>query len=407
MTLAKQLRHENVRSDLGCLDELGLAANESPEGIDAIEVLGRKSVVDLRAIQRLDRFCQARRIDLIHAHDAASQFLASLLKLRRSRYRLLMTFHRSLNFESARLRDRMRNAFANALSGAIVTGSLERREHFLRANIVRASKVIRIPFGIETDRFKPDPKARVSVRDELGIDKDAMVVGAVGHYGPEKGIDVVVRAFQLIRDRAAPHSIVLVILGSGNAEQEQMMRALSASASTHRIVLAGFQTDVPRWLSAFDVFVHAPRSEAFGLALVEAMAAGLPVVATRVGGIPDIVREGQTGMLVPPDAPAELADAVTRVVCDSPLRAAMAEKAMRVASAEFGAERYAKRYLGVYQALLDGRTPIGVDLDDGQESDAEMKPLPPPIEGKSSAFTSNIDAEDVMVQSSHGVLSHE
>jgi glycosyltransferase involved in cell wall biosynthesis len=379
LTLIKYLRSEHVRFDLGCLEELGCSPQELQDVIGAAEVFPRRSVFDLRAIRRLDHFCRRRQIDLIHAHDGASQYLAALARLRMPRCRMLMTFHRSLNFESATLRDRLRNAFANSMSDVIVTGSRERQQHFLSTNFVRRRKVIRIPFGIDMERFRPDPLAGAAVRKALDLSQETFVIGAVGHFGPEKGIDVVVRGFQKLVAGPLPVPVVLVVFGSGTHEQQERLQALARSMPSARILFAGFHNDIHRWLRAFDLFVHAPRLEAFGLALVEAMATQLPLIATRVGGIPDIVREGETGLLVSPEAPEELAAAMARLISDPCLRRSLAEQARQAAVEQFNAERFAQRYLRVYQALLDGQAPKGVDQEEhdlperGEATSAKVK----------------------------------
>jgi L-malate glycosyltransferase len=289
--------------------------------------------------------------------------MAALLRTLQPQYKLLMTFHRSLGFESATPRARGRNAIANLLTGAVVTGSSERRRHFLSENYVQREKVIRIPFGIDCARFYHDAAATAAIRCDLGLSSDTFVIGAVGHFGPEKGIDAVVDAFQRLSLRSLSRPVALVVLGTGTDAQRLLLQSL-ASSSSARIILAGFQKDVHRWMSAFDLFVHAPRLEAFGLVLIEAMACRLPIVATRVGGVPDIVRHGQTGFLVSPGAPDQLADAMHSLIHDRELREEMARQAQCLALQEFSAERYADRYHNVYQALLHGRRPCGIDRVD-------------------------------------------
>src|SRR5262249_5495477 len=106
-----------------------------------------------------------------------------------------------------------------------------------------------------------------------------------------------------------------------------------------------------------------PRLEAFGLVLPEAMASGLPVVATRVGGIPDIVRDGETGLLVPPDSPGQLAEALARLVRARDLRERMAERARQIVVLEYDAELCARRHCRLYEDVLAGRQPQGVDQE--------------------------------------------
>src|SRR5215831_14200576 len=126
-SLADGLRKQGVSSEICCLDQLGCPAEEVAHLENAPLVLDRRSLLDRAAIQKLSRFFRQRNIDIIHAHDAASQFTAALARFPRRRPPLLMTFHRSLGIESATLSARLRNALAGWQSAAIVTGSEERR----------------------------------------------------------------------------------------------------------------------------------------------------------------------------------------------------------------------------------------------------------------------------------------
>jgi glycosyltransferase involved in cell wall biosynthesis len=121
--------------------------------------------------------------------------------------------------------------------------------------------------------------------------------------------------------------------------------------------------DINRCMAAIDVLLHTPRIEAFGLVVIEAMATGLPVVATRVGGVPELVREGSTGLLAESEQPESIADALQRLLIDRGLRASMGAEGRRVAVAEYGRELYAKRHLQLYEFLLrSGGSPGGLPL---------------------------------------------
>jgi glycosyltransferase involved in cell wall biosynthesis len=283
-----------------------------------------------------------------------------------------MTFHRSLGFETARLGNRVRNALAALQCGAIVTASRERRQHFLDENYVNAKKVVRIPFGVDTQRFRPDSGVRREVRRELGLQPDTPVVGAIGHFGPEKGLDQVVRNFVALTARKLPGEPFLVLVGDGSPAQREVLEGWSRQVPG-RVFYAGFRNDVERWLQAWDVFVHLPRLEAFGLVVAEAMATGLPVVATAVGGLLDLVRNGITGFLVPPNSPEAAADALERLLLDPALRESMAYRARQVAQAEFSMDLCAQRYLHLYQDLQANRPPHGID--DGPNGTREILTL--------------------------------
>src|SRR5256885_12380726 len=140
------------------------------------------------------------------------------------------------------------------------------------------------------------------------------VLLCVGRLEPQKGVDVAIRALREIPDAQ------LVVLGEGpqRGELEQLARELDV-----HVYLPGRVPDVAAWLRRADLLVHPVRWEGFGLALLEAMLASLPVVATAVSSIPEIVVDGETGLLVPPDRPTELADAISSLLADPDRAAAL------------------------------------------------------------------------------------
>jgi glycosyltransferase involved in cell wall biosynthesis len=354
VALARQLRSSIGRCDLCCLDELGCDAEEVAPYFDSVTVLARRGNGHLEAARRLRALCRDRDIHLIHTHDAASQFTAALVRLVRPHIKLMMTFHRSLGFESARRRDRIRNAFAGWLSGAIVTASSERREHFRYENTVANGKLHTIPLGIDTHAYCRDPKRRSEIRSKLNLGPACVVVGAAGHFGPEKGIDVAVRGFEELRRRFPDLDVKLIVLGDGSEHQRSVIQRAIGPHSAGRVVLAGFQENVRDWYSAFDLFVHTPRMEAFGLVVIEAMAASLPVVATRVGGVPELVRHERTGLLCEPESPTAVAGSLARLVRSADLRDQYGASAVEVAGTEYSVSLSTERYLALYSRLVTG-----------------------------------------------------
>lgn len=360
-SLSEQLRSAGIGSDLCCLNKLGCPPAETEGHFDRVTALERRSLFDPRALLKLTRHCDEHGIDLIHTHDAASQFSGVLIRHWRPHLPVLMTFHRSLSIESTRWSDRLRNSYAGVWSSAVVVASHERLRHYLHENYVTSTKVIRIPLGIDLTRFYPDPAEGARLRAQLGLSREAIVLGGVGHFGKEKGLDVVLNAFGLLTRQPLPSPVVLLILGDGTPSQRAAYRKLAERAAPGSVHFLGFVPQVERWFRALDVFVHAPRLESFGLVLPEAMASRLPVVASRVGGIPDIVREGETGLLVPPEAPDQLAEALGRLICARDLRERMADRARQIVMLEYGAELCARRHVRLYEDVLAGRKARGVD----------------------------------------------
>jgi glycosyltransferase involved in cell wall biosynthesis len=169
---------------------------------------------------------------------------------------------------------------------------------------------------------------------------DARVLLCVARLAPQKGVDVAVRA--LARVRALEPRAVLVVLGEG-PERPRL--------AGEGVYLPGRVGDVASWYRRAELLVHPARWEGFGLALLEAMLAAKPVVATRVSAAPEIVADGKTGLLVPPDDPAALADAVLAVLADPARAGAMGEAGLARARGEFSVEKMAGRTAAVYASV--------------------------------------------------------
>src|SRR5262249_27138125 len=177
---------------------------------------------------------------------------------------------------------------------------------------IAPERIHTIPNGIRLGRYAPDAEARAAVRVELGLG-DAWVVGTVGRLDQNKNQAMLVRAMAPFLAWGAR----LVIAGDGGA-RPGVEAAVAARPDPRWVVLTGRRMDVPRLIHAFDVFALSSRSEGLPLAVPEAMAAGLPIVTTGVGGLPTVVDDGTTGLLVPVDE-AALAAAFARLEADRDL----------------------------------------------------------------------------------------
>ncbi|GGK09165.1 glycosyltransferase family 4 protein [Luteimonas terricola] len=347
--LAHGLQELGVRSHLGCLDEFGSGPDERAL-FDGNLCLARRSLFDLVARRRLASYCRQHAIDVVHTHDAASEAMAALA-MPWGPPAMLMTFHRTRDIETARFRDRMRNALVSLRVGAVVAASEERRQHYIDRNYFSAGKVSCVPLGIDLDRFRPDPAARARSRRLAGVDEGTLLVGVVGHFGPEKGVDLAIGAFQTFLRRNPARDARLLVLGRGNARQESGIRSLIAPEFSDRIGVLGFQTDLEHWFPAFDVLLHGARNEAFGLVLAEAQACGVPVAAARVGGIPEVVIDQRTGCLAPVASVEALTEVLEDVVANEDRRLELASQAVVHARQQFSQRRYAQDYLQIYLRL--------------------------------------------------------
>jgi len=174
---------------------------------------------------------------------------------------------------------------------------------------VDAERVSVIPNGIETERFRRTNKAEA--REELGLDKAARILICVSRLDPEKGVDVLIDAFARLPEK----DVQLIIAGWGG-EEENLKRRTARLGLQGRVRFAGNipHHELPRWLNAADLFVISSRNEGYPNALVEAMACGLPIVASRVGGVPEIVTSPDIGLLTEAENPQATAEAVSRAL---------------------------------------------------------------------------------------------
>jgi len=201
-----------------------------------------------------------------------------------------------------------------------------------------------IPNGIRLDCCRPDPVVRAAVRAELDIPADAWVVGTVGRMDQYKNQGMLVAA---AARRVGPGYRV-VLVGDGPMRDEI---AAQAHAFAPWIVLTGRRLDVQRLLPAFDVFALPSKSEGLPLVVPEAMAAGLPVIATTVGGLPTVIDDGKTGLLIPVEE-AALGRALDQLSSDRDRARSMGKSAREVALTRYSAERMLDDYLAVYRELI-------------------------------------------------------
>lgn len=216
--------------------------------------------------------------------------------------------------------------------------------------------------GIEIERFFGEKRRSQSFRREFGIPLDCPVVGIVGRVVPEKGIEEFIRAARMILQEM-PGVWFAIVGGDGKGGkliQEYTSFAAELSVSD-RLVFTGFCDDVPVALSALDVFVLASWMDAFPNSVIEAMAAGVPVVATAVGGVPEMIRSGENGFLVPPKDPVALAEGIMRVLRLSPAeRGALVSKASQTTFERFDIRNQVQELASLYASLMTsaGKAPF-------------------------------------------------
>jgi len=234
-----------------------------------------------------------------------------------------------------------------------------------RVGIAR-DRIERICNGVDCERFRPDPSARARLPHLALRDPGLVVIGAVGRLEPIKDQVTLAKAFvvALARDPAMRSVLRLAIVGSGSL-RPAIEAELDAHGARGLAWLAGERDDVAALLPAFDVFALPSRAEGISNTLLEAMACGVPAIATAVGGNPELIAAEETGELVPPSDVQALADAILRLARDASLRACMSAASRRRAVECFGIAQMVGRYTQLYDRELARRRARGVHAGAG------------------------------------------
>lgn len=227
-------------------------------------------------------------------------------------------------------------------------------ENLLATHPLRPEQVSIIHHGIDLNRFEPGAGDREALRRELGLGPDGLLVGIVGRLSEAKGHLEFLKVAQEIVPRF-PQVRFLVVGGATRGEDEQadaLRGRFRDSGLGDRLILTGYRDDVPALLGAMDLFLFPTHAEAFGLVIVEAMAMGLPVVSAHCDGVPDIVEDGRTGLLVSPTDVGALIGAVEALIKDPGRRAAYGKAGRARARSLFSEDKMISELENLYRRLI-------------------------------------------------------
>jgi glycosyltransferase involved in cell wall biosynthesis len=267
-----------------------------------------------------------------------------------SKAKVIFTDHSSRNggFHRSRIRSFVSKIVLMALSKRVslyiaVSDYVRTRLH--GTHFIKNDKIIRIYNGVNLDRFKP--RDLVSSRTKLGLPLDKTILCAVAHLIPAKGIQHLINALELLRKKNTSR-LLLVIAGEGpyrTALEEQILNLNIAD----QVIFLGKRNDIHTVIAASDIIViPSIWEEAFGLIIAEAMACAKPVIASSIGGIPELVENGNTGFLVTPGQEDELAEAVQRLLENPDLCNSLGKNAFHKATAEFGIASYINKMADIF-----------------------------------------------------------
>lgn len=312
---------------------------------DRIFELRMRNSLNLASALKLARYAREHQIEIIHAHVARDYPLAALVS-RRAGAQLVLTRHVLFPMHGIHRLTLRRTGRVIAVSAAVAAA--------LRSqDIFDSDRIVLVHNGVDVDRFT---RGREQAANE-GQSSKRLRVGMVGHLAPIKGQEDFIRAAAIVcglRD-----DVDFVIAGedkSHRGENRQGIEGLiKESGLAQRISLNGWVDDVAKLLPTLDLFVSSSRSEPFGLSIVEAMAAGVPVVATMSEGAREIIEDGKTGRLVPIGEVEALARAIGELLSDPEARDRLSANAGRVVSERFSLARMIEATEEVYRQVLNNQ----------------------------------------------------
>lgn len=310
-------------------------------------------VRDLAALLKLYRFIRRGRFDLVHTHTSKAGILGRVAARLARVPRIVHTPHGHIFWGYAGkvrtevfvLVERWAASFTDRIVGLT---DCEIR-HYLARRIGRPGQFVSIPSGVELDRLAP-PGRREELRSALGLPPGARLLGSVGRLEPVKGHRYLLEAFRLLAPRHP--TLYLAFVGDGALGPELGARAREDGIAD-RVLFLGWRDDVSALLAALDLFAFPSLNEGMGRALVEAMAVGLPIVASRAGGIPEVLGDGEAGLLVEPGSAPALAWGIERFL-EEPALAADRGRAARARARRYGVEGMLRRLAALYRELLGG-----------------------------------------------------
>lgn len=337
-----------------CLDAPGEWAAELT-GIN-IPVLGLSRTPGFHPSMatRLARLISEHEIDVVHCHHYSPYVYGRLATALRPGVKLVFTEHGRLSNGAPSLKRRIANPLLSLWPGRLCAVSNDLKQFMVTEGF--PERRLEVVYNGIDPGDRPRHGQHAAAREALGIDKDAFVVGTVGRLDPVKNLPALLRAHAVVNAQHPHAHLVIVGGGPGQAMLEQEARRLGISGA---VTFAGHRGDVRFLMSGFDVYVNSSTYEGVSLTILEAMAATLPVVATRVGGNPEVVIDHETGLLVPGHARA-LADAVLALAGNPRGRHTMGEAGRFRVKRHFSFERMVEQYADFYLGSGGRRMPLGL-----------------------------------------------
>lgn len=343
-----------------CISDEDLSSEIKNKGVDLILipelVRNIRPLKDFIAFIKLYYFIKKLRPDIVHTHTLKAGILARPAAKLAGVPIIIHTPHGSI-FKPLYI-NRITifcliiiKRFISRLSNRIITICEDEEDDYLSLRIAEKKKFIRISNGIDLNEFTNIKVQPQEIKKELGIPYSAKVIGNVSRLSKEKGHLFLLKAFQSINN-VYPDT-VLLLAGEGKLEKTIKQEAVKLGINEN-LILTGLRKDVPEILSIIDVFAHPSLCDSFPLAIIEAMAAGKPIVATRTGGTAEIIDDNETGILIEPYDAQSLSNAIISLLGNEMRRKELAQKA-RIKAQHFDINKIVRQLENLYLTELQSK----------------------------------------------------
>jgi glycosyltransferase involved in cell wall biosynthesis len=313
-------------------------------------------ISDLAALIRLYFLFRRSHFDVVHTHTAKVGALGRIAAALTGKSIIIHTPH-GHNFYGyfgpllSRIIAIIEKFLAYFTDKIIALTELEKKD-LIRFKVADAEKISLIYPGLELDRHLEINIEKDRMKQHFNITPHESIVGAIGRLEPVKGLRYFIEAAKEIAGQSA--NTKFIIVGEGSLRQK-LQKQVKEAGLENKFIFTGWREDTPEILSILDILVLPSLNEAVGMILIEAQAVGVPIVASNVGGIPEVIRDGQTGILVPPGDPHSLARAINQLLADKQKRLNMSEAARAWIKDKFKPQDMADAVSSLYQELVSNR----------------------------------------------------
>lgn len=306
-----------------------------------VKTHGLRASYDISAVARIMELVKREKVDVISTHSGTDSFLGAVAgRLSSRRPRIVRTRHLALPITS--------KTTYSVFPHRVVTVSAFVRDYLVKEKGIPAEKVVSIPTGVDLTRFDP-ANTPDTLRAELGLEDGVPIAGTIAILRRKKGHHVLMEAIPGVL-KEVPDA-VFVFAGDG-PQRENIVKRLGELGVMKNVRLLGLRSDVPSILRGIDVFVLPTLQEALGTSMLEASAMRKPVIAGRVGGVPEVVQTGVTGILVEPDDPKGLEHALIKLLKDKRLCQEMGLKGRLMVERDFSTTRMVEKMHALYAGLV-------------------------------------------------------